>query len=87
MEWLPDASYFKEQLLKENEVSNFYQWCFDSLKAHTENITLAKFFTVSNLILEEDLVAEYKDEARFEIQLSDAILKMPTVKIYEKLSE
>jgi hypothetical protein len=38
------------------------------------------------LILEEDLVAEYKDENRFEIQLSDAILKMPIVKIYEKLS-
>jgi hypothetical protein len=86
IEWLPDASHFKEQLLKEKEVGNFYQWCFDSLKEHTDNITLAKFFTVSNLILEEDLVAEYKDENRFEIQLSDAILKMPKVKIYEKLS-
>jgi hypothetical protein len=87
IEWLPDASYFKEQLLKEKEVSNFYQWCFDSLKEHTDNITLSKFFTVSNLILEEDLIVEYKDETRFEIQLSDAILKMPKVKIYEKLSE
>lgn len=87
IEWLPDASHFKEQLLKEKEVGNFYQWCFDSLKEHTDNITLSKFFTVSNLILEEDLVAEYKDENRFEIQLSDAILKMPKVKIYEKLSE
>jgi hypothetical protein len=86
IEWLPDASHFKEQLLKEKEVGNFYQWCFNSLKEHTDNITLAKFFTISNLILEEDLVAEYKDENRFEIQLSDAILKMPKVKIYEKLS-
>ncbi len=87
IEWLPDASYFKEQLLKEKEVSNFYQWCFDSLKEHTENITLSKYFTVSNLILEEDLVVEYHDDTRFEIQLSDAILKMPKVKIYEKLSD
>lgn len=87
MEWLPDASHFKEQLLKEKEVSNFYQWCFDSLKKYTDNITLAKYFTVSNLILEEDLVVEYKDDTRFEIHLSDAILKMPKVKIYEKLSE
>jgi len=87
IEWLPDASYFKEQLLKEKGVNNFYQWCFDSLKEHTDNITLSKFFIVSNLILEEDLVAEYNDETRFEIQLSDAILKIPKVKIYEKLSE
>ena len=87
IEWLPDSSYFKGQLLKEKEVSDFYQWCFDSLKEHTENITLSKFFTVSNLILEEDLVAEYKDETRFDIQLSDAVLKMPKVKVYEKLSE
>lgn len=87
IEWLPDSSHFKEQLLKEKEVSNFYQWCFDALKEHTDNITLSKFFTVSNLILEEDLVAEYKDETRFEIQLSDAILKTPKVKVYEKLSE
>jgi hypothetical protein len=86
IEWLPDASQFKEQLLKEKGVGNFYQWCFDSLKEYTDSITLAKYFTVSNLILEEDLVAEYKDENRFEIQLSDAILKMPIVKIYEKLS-
>ena len=87
IEWLPDSSYFKEQLLKEKEVSDFYQWCFDSLKEHTENITLSRFFTVSNLILEEDLVAEYKEETRFDIQLSDAVLKMPKVKVYEKLSK
>ncbi len=87
IEWLPDSSYFKEKLLKEKGAGNFYQWCFDSLKEHTENITLSKFFTVSNLILEEDLIAEYKDETRFDIQLSDAVLKMPKVKVYEKLSE
>jgi hypothetical protein len=87
IEWLPDASYFKEQLLKEEMIDDFYQWCFGALKAHTDNITLSKFFTVSNLILEEDLIAEYNDETRYEIQLSDAVLKMPKVKVYEKLSE
>ncbi len=87
IEWLPDASHFKELLLKEKEVTNFYQWCSDILKEYTSNITLSKFFTVSNLILEENLIAEYNDETRFEIELSDAILLMPKVKIYEKLSE
>ncbi|MGF7232364.1 hypothetical protein [Arachidicoccus sp.] len=87
LEWLPDASYFKEQIILQKEIKNFYQWCFDALQQHTSNITLAKYFTVSNLILEEDFVAEYEESPRFEIQLSDAILKMPKVKIYEKLSD
>ena len=86
-EWLPDSEHFKEQLLKQKVVENFYQWCFDELKKHTDNISLSKYFTVSNLILEEDLEAEYKDETRFEIQLTDAILKMPKVKLYAKLSD
>lgn len=87
IEWLPESDYFKEQLLKEKEIDNFYQWCFDVLKEHTNDITLSKFFMVSNLILEEDLVAEYKDETRFEIALSDAVLRIPKIKIYGKLSD
>jgi hypothetical protein len=86
IEWLPDASVFKKQLLKENGSDNFYQWCYDVLKKYTNEITLAKFFTVSNLILEEDLSVKYTDNHKFEIQLSDAKLKIPKVKIYE-LSE
>ena len=74
-------------MLKEKKLDNFYQWCFDVLQEHTENITLSKFFAVSNLILEEDLVAEYTDEIRFPIQLSDSQLKMPKVKVYEKVPE
>ena len=86
LEWLPDSTYFKEQLLKEKGVENFYQWCFDILKEHTDEITLSNFFTVSNLLLEDDLIVEYNDNNRFEIQLTDAVLQIPKVKIYEKLS-
>jgi len=82
IEWMPDTSYFKELLLSENGSENFYQWCFDVLQKHTNDIPLSKFFTVSNLILEEDLKAEYLHENRFEIALSDVILKMPKVKVY-----
>ena len=83
MEWLPDANHFKELLLKENGSENFYQWCFNILQEHTAEITLSKFFSVSNMVLEEDLAIEYKDDSRFEIQLADAILKMPKIKVYE----
>ena len=82
-EWLPDTNHFKELLLKENGSDNFYQWCYDILQDYTNEITLSKFFNVSNMVLEEDLGIEYNNDSRLEIQLSDAILKMPKIKIYE----
>ena len=86
LEWLPDSTYFKEQLLKEKGVSDFYKWCFDILKQHTEEITLSKYFTITNLLLEEDLAVDYNSDERNEIILDDAILMMPKVKIYERIS-
>ena len=79
-------SIVKEQLIKEKEISDFYKWCFDILKQHTEEITLSKYFTVTNLLLEEDLAVDYNSDDRNEIILDDAILMMPKVKIYERIS-
>lgn len=86
-EWLPDAAYFKQELTKQKEVKDFYKWCFNSLEKHTGNITLTKFFTLTNLLLEDDLEVEYKDEKRYEIKLADATLLMPKIKVYDKLSK
>ena len=86
IDWLPDSSYFKDLLLKEKVIPNFYKWCFDRLIEHTSNISLSSYFNVTNLILEEDLVAEYQNDSRFEVQLQDAVLQLPVVKVYEKLS-
>lgn len=83
MEWLPDTNHFKELLLKENGNDNFYQWCYEILQEYTKEITLSKFFNVSNMVLEEDLEIEYDNDSRFEILLADATLKMPKIKVYE----
>lgn len=87
IEWLPDSIYFKEQLLKKQKIDDFYQWCFHTLKEHTNEVTLSKYFTLTNLLLEEDLIVEYGSDERFSIELNDAILKMPKVKVYEKIPE
>ncbi|GHU93763.1 hypothetical protein FACS1894156_1080 [Bacteroidia bacterium] len=83
IECLPDTNHFKEFLLQESGSENFYQWCFDVLQTYTSEITLSKYFSVSNMVLEEDLEIEYNNDSRFEIQLADAILKMPKIKVYE----
>lgn len=85
VEWLPDSKHFKELLLKEKNVTDFYKWCYDILKDYTEEITLSKYFTLTNLLLEEDLAVDYNSEDRNEIVLDDAILMMPKVKIYERI--
>jgi hypothetical protein len=85
MEWLPDASLFKEELIKQGGVDDFYQWCLDQLKKYPAATTLSNYFTISNLLLDEDLLAEYTEEDRFDVVLNDAILKVPKVKVYEKL--
>lgn len=85
LEWLPDSTYFKEQLLNEDKVDDFYLWCFNALKKHTDEITLSKFFSLTNLLLEDNLVAEYKTDERKIIDLKDASIKIPKVKVYERI--
>ncbi len=87
LEWLPDSSFFKEQLLKEKKVEDFYLWCFNTLKQHTNEITLSKFFSLTNLLLEDDLVTEYNTDERRIIDLKDASIKIPKVKVYERISK
>ncbi len=87
LEWLPDSAFFKEQLVKTENVEDFYLWCYNALKQHTDEITLSKFFSLTNLLLEDDLVAEYKTDERNIINLKDASIKIPKVKVYERISK
>ena len=87
LEWLPDSTYFKEQLLKEDKVDNFYLWCYNALEMHTNEITLSKYFALTNLLLEEDLAAEYNADDRITIDLKDASITIPKVKVYERVSK
>ena len=87
LDWLPDSKHFKERLLEERVVDNFYKWCFNVLEEYTNEITIEKYFTITNLLLEEDLAVDYENEERQKIKLTDATLLMPKVKIYERISQ
>lgn len=45
----------------------------------------SKFFSLTNLLLEDDLIAEYKTDERKIIDLKDASIKIPKVKVYERI--
>ena len=85
-DWIPDSEHYKNELLKKLPVANFYEWCYLQLQSETENINLIKFISLSNLIHEKDFYAEFSTEQKFEIELSDVIIKLPKVKLYASIS-
>lgn len=85
-DWIPDSEHYKDELLKNLPVANFYDWCHKQLQTETENISMIKFISLANLIHEKDFYAEFSDGQKFEIELSDAIIQLPKVKINASLS-
>jgi hypothetical protein len=85
-DWIPDSEHYKEELMKNLPVANFYDWCYKQLQTETENISVVKFISLANLIHEKDFYAEFSDGQKFEIELSDAIIQLPKVKINASLS-
>lgn len=72
--------------MKNLPVANFYEWCYNQLQTETENISVIKFISLANLIHEKDFYAEFSDNQKFEIELSDAIIQLPKVKLYASIS-
>jgi hypothetical protein len=85
-DWIPDSEHYKNELMKNLPVPNFYEWCYNQLQTETENISVIKFISLANLIHEKDFYAEFSDNQKFEIELSDAIIKLPKVKLYASIS-
>lgn len=85
-DWIPDSEHYKDELMKNLPVANFYEWCYNQLQTETENISVIKFISLANLIHEKDFYAEFLDNQKFEIELSDAIIQLPKVKLYASIS-
>jgi len=81
--WISDTNHFKSQLKASLPVDDFYGWCYDFLKTETPNVTLHKFFSVSKLLLDNDFEADFlEDSYRFNLELEDATLSLPKIKLY-----
>jgi hypothetical protein len=85
-DWTPDTTYYKELLLKQVPVNNFYQWCYDQLKEEVETIDTIKFISLAYLIHLEEFNAEFQPNQSFTLNLQDAYLTLPKVKVYASIS-
>jgi len=80
--WISDTNHFKSRLKASLPVDDFYGWCYDFLKTETPNVTLHKFFSVSKLLLDNDFEADFlEDSYRFNLELEDATLSLPKIKL------
>jgi hypothetical protein len=85
--WLPNTEYLKGKLQDNLPIENFYQWCFETLKADNMSPDMIKYSTISNLIFEKEFDVEFSREQKFKIDLDDVVLTLPKVKIYDAISE
>jgi hypothetical protein len=85
-DWIPDSEHYKSELLKNLPIENFYKWCYNQLQTETEHINIIKFISLANLIHEKEFYAQFSDEQKFEIELSDVIMQLPKVQLYASIS-
>jgi len=80
--WIFDKETYKEKLLQALPIDNFFEWCYETLnKEVQENINSEKFYYISSLLFEKEIQAEFLVADKFEIDLTDYILKVPHIKI------
>lgn len=82
--WFYDKDKYKRILIKSLPINNFYQFVGEELKKAIEKdlqgIESKKFFDLSKLIFEKDIVVNYENH-RFDVKLLDVTLSVPTIKI------
>lgn len=85
-DWITDSEHYKSELLKNLPIENFYKWCYNQLQTETEHINIIKFISLANLIHEKEFYAQFSDEQKFELELSDVIMQLPKVQLYASIS-
>jgi hypothetical protein len=88
-DWLFDKSKYKETLIKNLPVEDFFKWCESSIKQESENFSFDNFFMVTSLLFEDDYeVSVNKQGNKITISNDESELIMPklTIKKQEDVS-
>lgn len=80
--WIFDKERYKEKMVRELPIENFFAWCYQSLQADAQgDIDSEKFYYLSSLLFEKDIQVDFLPADKFEITLSDYILQVPLIKV------
>ncbi|MCX7997863.1 MAG: hypothetical protein N3A69_02780 [Leptospiraceae bacterium] len=78
--WVFDKETYKEKLLRNLPIENFFLWCYNTLKEEQTEILSENFLQIASLLLEKEIIADFSSE-KVDLELSDSILKIPVVKV------
>jgi hypothetical protein len=80
--WIFNKEFYREQLMKELPMPNFFEWAGVTLRSEYKDIETEKFFSLSTLLFEDDIELEFDPTAdRQVIRTSDMNLRVPKIKI------
>lgn len=78
--WHFDKEHYKEKLVSQLPINNFFLWCYNTLHQEYEMVEKDKFFALTTLIFETDIIAELSG-MNIELELFNETIVAPIIKI------
>lgn len=78
--WIYNKAAYKEKLMKQLPVENFFEWILNELKNEFGITDTEKLFTLASLVFEEDLKVEFQEAEQY-IKTTRTQFKVPKIKI------
>lgn len=80
--WIFNKEFYRDQLMKELPMPNFFEWAGKTLRSEYKDIETEKFFSLSTLLFEDDIELEFDPKAdRQVIRTTEMNLRVPKIKI------
>ena len=80
--WIFDKEFFTQKLKSNLPVDNFFKWCNITLKEEYKKVEIEKFFALTSLAFDEEILLEYPVKAAYEkIKINDLIVTVPKITI------
>lgn len=80
--WIFDRDFFTQKLKSNLPVDNFFKWCSKTLNEEYKKVEIEKFFALTSLAFDEDILLEYPLKAAYEkIKINDLIVTVPKITI------
>lgn len=79
--WIFEKEKYKNMLINDLPVQNFFQWCYLTLSQENQLINLEKFYALTSLLFEKEFNAEFCDTEKLPLYLEDYTILSPTINL------
>ena len=79
--WLFNKEEYKNMLISNLPIDNFFEWCYSVLLEKYELIDLEKFYSLTSLFFEKDFDIVFSDQEKISLILKDCEVTVPVVSL------